>query len=345
MNLNNFLFIKKEKYHTIINLFGIKLKFISKKALLGELKNLQYFMQRMQIPTLYLADLTNNQKIWYLSQRFFEECGYFPNLKNPKSFNEKINWMKLNYYNPLEQRCIDKYEFKNYIKEVLGEGYTIPLLGVYDNVNDIQFEKLPRSFVIKITTLGSGVGVKIIKNKAKLNVDKIKYELDNLMQDWNSIYWYCLSRGYKDIKPRIIAEEYIEQENGQLCDYKFHCFHGEIKIILAVKDRIFGKGHKMSFLTPDWKELNIHRGDANLITKVEKPAAFDEMVKIAQKLSAPFPFVRVDFYNAKGKVYVGELTFTPMGGFGKYVPEKWDYILGEWLDLNKINKEYIIKEG
>ena len=343
--MNNIFSINNEKFHKTINFLGLKFKIISKKALLKEFKKLNYFMTRMQIPTLYLADLTKEEKEWYLSKIFYEETGYFPDLKNPKSFNEKINWMKLNYYNPIEKNIIDKYEFKNYIKEKLGEGYTIPLIGIYDSINEIDFTKLPNSFVIKITNQGSAQGVKIIKDKTKMNIDKLKYELSDLMQNWNSIYWYCFSRGYKDIKPRIIAEEYIEQENGQLCDYKFHCFHGEIKIILAVKDRIFGKGHKMSFLTPDWKELNIHRGDANLITKVEKPAAFDEMVKIAQKLSAPFPFVRVDFYNAKGKVYVGELTFTPMGGFGKYVPEKWDYILGEWLDLNKINKEYIIKEG
>ena len=338
-----------DNYRHVFNLFGIKFKFLSKRALIDTIKNNKNKILITDDRAFLFVNrdnMTKKEKECYIQNKFYNIVGYFPDLKNPKSFNEKLLWLELNYYDPRQEAFIDKFEFKNQITNILGENYVIPLIKCYDTVFDINFEELPKKFVLKTTNGGSGnYGILIVKNKNKLNVDFAKYKLNKWAQEWMSIYYSSLSRGYKDIRPRIIAEEYIEQENGQLYDYKFHCFHGEIKIILAVKDRIFGKGHKMSFLTSDWKELNIHRGDANLITKVEKPAAFDEMVKIAQKLSAPFPFVRVDFYNAKGKVYVGELTFTPMGGFGKYVPEKWDYILGEWLDLNKINKEYIIKEG
>ena len=218
--MNNIFSINNEKFHKTINFLGLKFKIISKKALLKEFKKLNYFMTRMQIPTLYLADLTKEEKEWYLSKIFYEETGYFPDLKNPKSFNEKINWMKLNYYNPIEKNIIDKYEFKNYIKEKLGEGYTIPAIGIYNGINEIDFTKLPNSFVIKITNQGSAQGVKIIKDKRKIDIGKLKYELNDLMQNWNNIYWYCFSRGYKDIKPRILIEEYMPIREGKALELK-----------------------------------------------------------------------------------------------------------------------------
>lgn len=334
---NKLFSIKKEEYRYVLNIFGIKLKINSLRLAIKSIKSMQLQLKRSQIPTIYLADLTTEQKIWYLSQKFYEEVGYYPNFKNPKSFNEKINWLKLNYCNPVEEVCIDKYTMKEYINAKLGKGYVIPAIGVYDDVNDIDFNKLPNRFVIKVTTSGSGEGVEIVKDKSRLNIDKLKYKFNNLLQEWNTIYYYCLSRGYKNIKPRIIIEEYVEQVDKQLCDYKFMCFNGEPKWVLACSNR----GKKIVYENHDlnWN-LIIPSPKSSKKTTIACPQKFSEMLNIAKELSKPFPFVRVDFYEVNGTIYVGELTFTPKGGFNYYY-KNWDYKIGEWLDLSKLNPEYL----
>ncbi len=335
--LQNKLFsFKKDNYHYIVTFFGLKLKLVSVKSMSKELSKLQLQAKRSAIPTIYNTNLTLEQKEWYLANKFYEEVGYFPNLRNPKSFNEKINWMKLHYYNPKEKNIIDKYEFKNYIKEKLGSGYTIPLIGVYESVYDIEFDKLPNQFVVKTTTGGSSEAVEIIKDKNKINIDKLKYKFNNLAQEWNSIYYYCLSLGYKDIKPRIIIEKYIEQINGQVHDYKFFCFNGEPRWILACGNR--NKNTIYENYDMNWNLFVPSPKSATKAT-ISCPKSFNKMVEIAKKLSAPFPFVRVDFYEVNKKVYVGELTFSPGGGFNTYY-KKWDYKVGQWLDLNKINQDH-----
>jgi len=335
--LNRLFSAKEVDLHYLVKIFGIKFKIMNTKKAFAELKKLRLQMKRSQIPTIYNTNLTTEQKVWFLSQKFYEEVGYYPNLKNPKSFNEKINWMKLNYYNPLEDVCIDKYTFKEYIKAKLGAEYVIPAIGVYEDVNDIDFDKLPSKFVIKVTTSGSGEGVEIVKDKSKINIDKLKYKFNNLLQEWNSIYYYCLSRGYKDIKPRIIIEEYVEQSNGELYDYKFMCFNGEPKWVLTCSNRnknTIYENHDMNW------NLMIPSPQSAKNSSINCPKNFEKMLKIAKELAAPFPFVRVDFYEVNNKVYVGELTFTPNGGFNTYYRD-WDYKIGAWLDLNKINSEYV----
>lgn len=289
--------------------------------------------------------LTYQQKKWLIENRVYESCGYFPNIDNPKSFNEKIQWLLLHYDDPTISICVDKYEFKNYIKEKLGDVYTIPLIGLYDDVNDIAFDSLPNKFVIKSTTIGSGQGVEIVKDKSKLDIDAVKYKFNNLLQDWNNLYYYDLSLAYKRVKTRIIIEEYMEQIEGQLYDYKFHCFNGEPKMVLAVHDRTFRGDYNLEFLDMNWNRLNFHRGHKDRLIKAEKPKYFDEMVRISKILAKEFPFVRVDFYEVNDRIYVGELTFAPAGGFGKYEPLEWDYKLGELLDLSKLNKEYLIESN
>jgi len=229
--------VEQNKFHKTIKICGIKFKVFDKKLMhlfvQGILEKESVFPERNIFLYSNLDKLTKEQKIWYLSQILYNNAGYFPNLKNPKTFNEKINWMKLNYYDPNQKNAIDKYEFKNYIKEKLGDGYTIPLIaGPFDDVNDIDFKSLPEKFVIKTTTNGSGVGVFIVKDKKRLNINKMKAELNNLLQDWKKAYYSTLAAGYKNIKPRIIIEEYMEQlDSNGLYDYKFHCFHGEPKFV------------------------------------------------------------------------------------------------------------------
>lgn len=340
--LDKLFSIKEVDLHYIIKFLGVKFKIMNSKKAFAELKKLRQQMKRSRIPTIYNTNLTQEQKIWFLSQKFYEEVGYYPDFKNPKSFNEKINWMKLNYYNPLEDVCIDKYTFKEYIRAKLGEEYVIPVIGVYEDVNDIDFDKLPPKFVIKVTTSGSGEGVEVVRDKSKINIDKLKYKFNNLLQEWNSIYYYCLSRGYKDIKPRIIIEEYVDQGNGQLYDYKFFCINGEPKFIYVAIDHFSGCTSKISFYDLNWNRMDIKYNHHPIIKKtIERPKYYEQMLNISKFLSKEFPFVRVDFFETENNLYIGELTFTPGGGFGKYEPLEWDYKIGEWLDLDKINKEYL----
>lgn len=337
--LNKMFSVKEVDLHYLVKVFGIKFKIMNSKKAFAELKKLRLQMKRSQIPTIYSTNLTTEQKIWFLSQKFYEEVGYYPNFKNPKSFNEKINWMKLNYYNPLEDVCIDKYTFKEYIKAKLGKEYVIPAIGVYEDVNDIDFEKLPQRFVMKVTTSGSGEGVEVVKDKSKIDIDRLKYKFNNLLQEWNSIYYYCLSRGYKEIKPRIIIEKFVSEISQKPYEYKFFCFHGEPKLFYAVN---YNGPKELTYYDMNLDQLPFTNGSykMNKIKKLKPSKHFDQMVSIAKTISKDFPFVRVDFYDAD-KLYIGELTFTPTGGFAKYKPVEWDYKMGEILDLSKLPQERV----
>ena len=160
------------------------------------------------------------------------------------------------------------------------------------------------------------------------------------MQNWNSIYWWCFSRGYKDIKPRILIEEYMPIREGKALEYKMFCFHGEVKFCL-IECNYFGKSPKRAFYDKDFNEMPFKIGKMPKVRLKNKPENYDLMVKIAEKLSESFPFVRVDFYDIKGKVYAGEMTFTSGGGFSKIYPVEWDFKMGEWLNIKDINQQHI----
>lgn len=250
------------------------------------------------------------------------------NLKNPKTFNEKINWIKLYYRNDLMTRIVDKYEFKNYIKEQLGDGYTVPLLGVWDRVEDIDFDKLPNQFVLKSNCQSDGKFIKIITNKNNINVRKLKEQMRHWLNPTNTLVSsFCWA--YHNVKPRIIAEEYIEQINKQVYDYKFMCFLGEPKWVLACSDR--GENTVYENYDLDWN-LFVPSPNSATVQHINAPNHFDEMLTIAKKLSAQFPLARIDFYEIKDKIYVGEITFYPNGGYNSYYPE-WDKKFGDFLVL------------
>ena len=349
-----FSFYKNKDYRYVLNLLGIKISIANKNLLIKNLekrlKDTEYLARsatRWKLFNWANEDkITEKEKTWFISQRFYEEVGYYPDLKNPKSFNEKINWIKLNYYNPTEKRCIDKYEFKGYIKEKLGDGYTVPLLGVYNSVDEIDFNKLPNQFVLKITTSGGGqYGIKIVKDKKTADIDYIKYQLNDWLQNWMKVYYYCFAPGYKEITPRIIAEEYIEQIDGQVYDYKFFCFHGKVQFVYVAIDHFPGVKSKITIHDKNWNKIPVeYDSHPNINKKIDKPKNFEKMIEISEILSKDFPFVRVDFYEVKDKIYVGELTFTPGGGIGKYKPQQFDFKFGEYLDLSKIDKKYLKKE-
>lgn len=345
--LNKLFNIEETNYHYKITILGIK---FSIKSLKLKVKKLEKDIQTLKLTQKWVTTgrvlfynnaerWTTEEKMWYLSQECYRRLGYYPDLKNPKTFNEKMNWMKFNYFDPHQAICVDKYEFKKYITDKLGAEYVIPVIAVYDSVDDINLDELPDKFVIKTTNGYGGLAIKVVKDKKKFNLDKFKYEFSPLLMEWKNLYYYSLERDYLAVKPRIIVEEYKEEVDGQLYDYKFFCFHGVPKIIEAINERHDGDFHA-SFYDTNWHKLDIHSGNHKW-SNITKPVQFDEMLDIAKKLSADFPMVRVDFYVADNRLYVGELTFYHGGAFSRFVPREWDYKLGEYLDLDKLPKQYV----
>lgn len=268
-----------------------------------------------------------------LAQRFGKDVGYFPNIENPQSLNEKILWLTQYYQNPLTTLCADKYRVKDYIKEQLGEGLTVPTIASYDNVYDIDLDKLPDQFVLKVNWGWGGRQVIVVKDKSQADINSIRAKIDDWVQPWNNFYYISYDWGYKHMKPQIYAEKYVEQADGQLTDYKIYCFNGKPVMVLVIADRFGAKKISKTFFDADWNLLPVKRPEAGVCPEVERPAAWEEMLKMAQKLAQPFPLLRVDFYLVDGKPYIGEMTFHPGSGFEPFEPREWDYKLGSMLQL------------
>ena len=269
-------------------------------------------------------------KIW-LSYLFKSKMGYPMDWKNPKTFNQKLQWLKVYDRNPLYTTMVDTYEVKKYVAEKIGEEYIIPTLGVWDNFDQIDFDVLPDQFVLKCTH-DSG-GLIICRDKAKL--DKVAAR---------KMFKVCLSRNpydvsrewpYKNVKPRIIAEQYMENEaTHDLRDYKFFSFDGDTKAMFIATERASDTEEtKFDFFDMDYNHLDFRNGHPNADVLPEKPACFDEMHALANKLSKGIPQVRVDFYEVNGRVYFGEMTFFHWSGMKPFEPEKWDRIFGDWIKL------------
>ena len=260
-------------------------------------------------------------KCWYKYH-----TGYDLNLESPVTFNDKINWLKIHDYRPIRSKIVDKYTAKEYITEKLGAEYVIPLLGVWDKFDDIDFDKLPNQFVLKCNT-GSDWNA-IVKDKSKFDIPVAKKKFDVWIKK-NPAYINFLPT-FEGVPLKIIAEEYIENEDGDLWDYKFWCFHGEVKYVQMDRKRFIA--HVQKFYTPDWQPLDFVVEDHKIF---DKPKMLEEMIKISQKLSKDFPFVRVDLYCVKDRIYFGEMTFCPLGGIAKWNPEEMNYEAGALLHLEK----------
>ena len=271
----------------------------------------------------------------YLQIFYYAEFGKFIDFKNPKTFNEKLNWLKLYYRRPDLITLVDKYEVKKYIADKIGEQYVIPTLGVWDKFEDINFNELPNQFVLKCTH-DSG-GLVVCKDKSKLNLKEVKAKIEKSLT--NNYYLWTREWSYKGVKPRIIAEKYMEdQETGELRDYKFFCFNGEPKLMFVASERGL-KNTKFDFYDMQFHHMNIVQHYPNSEYSIEKPEHFEKMVMLAEKLSAGFPHVRVDFYEANGQVYFGEMTFYHFGAIVPFETEEWDKKIGDWLVLpDKINE-------
>lgn len=252
------------------------------------------------------------------------------NLRNPQTFNEKLQWLKLYDRNPLYTTLVDKYAVREYIKEKIGEEYLIPLIGgPWKSVNEIPFDTLPNQFVLK-TTHDSG-GIVICKDKAVFDIDAAKCKLKWSLQ--RKYFYSSREWPYKNVQPQIIAEKYMVDESGtELKDYKIFNFQGKAKLIQVDYNRFVD--HKRNLYTPEWEYLDVmlqYPNDSQ--HKIEKPKSLGKMLELAELLSEGIPHVRTDFYSIGEKIYFGELTFYHGSGFEKFDPPEWDRILGDWLVL------------
>ena len=271
----------------------------------------------------------------YLELMFKRRLGKELNLKHPTTFNEKIQWLKLYDRNPIYTTMVDKYEAKDYVSQKIGNEYIIPTYGVWYHFDEIDFNKLPNQFVLKCTH-DSG-GLVICKDKSQLDIHNAKSKIERCLK--RNYYWGGREWPYKNVKPRIIAEEYLEDSiTKELMDYKFFSFNGVCKAMFVASNRqTLGEDVKFDFYDMNFNHLNLKHGHEWSSKTIVKPKSFDIMKKLAETLSIGIPQVRVDFYEVDGRVFFGELTFSHHCGFVPFVPEEWDYIFGSWIELPNNN--------
>lgn len=278
-----------------------------------------------------------------LPDRLFLKCQYFLimgerlNLNNPSTFTEKIQWLKLYNRRPEYHLWIDKYEVKKYVASVVGDRYLIPTLGVWDRFKDMDVDSLPDQFILK-STHGSHASV-ICRNKAEFDRQGAQRLFEKMQR--TSPYKTFREWAYKDVKPRIIAEQLMVNGNDkELTDYKFFCFNGEVKYCQVIKDR--SGSETIDFFDAEWnhqefigllQKKRTMRSATKLQVPIEKPSAYDEMIEVARKLAVNQPFVRIDLYEINGRVYFGEITFYPAAGLGVFEPAEWNQRLGTLIRL------------
>ncbi len=300
------------------------------------LKTIEYLLCR---PARLLSSLGSKGLVNWLPDKPYLallgrfELGYWMDMKNPKTFNEKLNWLKLYDRRPEYTMMADKYAARQYIAEKIGEQYLIPLVGgPWSSVDEIDIEALPEQFVLK-STHDSG-GVVICRDKADFDWEKAKQKLKKHLE--REYFWGKREWPYKDVPPRIIAEKYMEdQESPWLLDLKFFCFNGVPKFMYMSRDR--SDTPATDFFDMDFRHLDMRMLDPNSSVPPKKPEGFEQMKRFAAVLSENVPHLRVDFYSINGKVYAGELTFYHNSGFTHIYPQQWEKTLGDWISLPEIN--------
>ena len=271
----------------------------------------------------------------YLSLRYRCQMGHWINWNNPKTFTEKLQWLKVYDYKPEYTKMVDKLAAKDYVASRIGEEYIIPTLGVWDKVEDIDWDSLPDQFVLKTTHGGGGCGVVVCSDKTHFDKAKAIEKLQTSMHS-NAGKTYR-EKPYLNVPRKIIAEKFMAESNvientkpSDLQDYKFFCFNGEPKF-LYISD---SPNHKLAFLNTDWTKAEFGRSDYELLTDIPpKPDNLDEMLDVARKLSEGKAHVRVDLYNVDSHIYFGELTFYTGAGFIPFEPKEYDKVLGEMLNF------------
>lgn len=267
----------------------------------------------------------------HIEKLFKAKMGYDLDLEDPKTYNEKLQWLKLYDRNPLYTVMVDKYRVRDYIKEKIGEEYLIPLLGVWDDPDDIDFNSLPDKFVLKCNH-NSGLGMYICRDKKTLNIPSV---ISNLKKGMAEDYFFVGREWpYKDVPRKIVCEQFMQDKvTSDLRDYKFYCFNGKAKLLGIYANRNNACETTADYFDRDYNWTDIAWGYSHAAKHPEKPEMYDEMIAIADKLSEGIPELRVDLYLCNGKIYFGELTFFDGSGFDEITPHKWDELMGSWIQL------------
>lgn len=294
------------------------------------------FLNLLSEPEKMVLPLARNGLLRWVPDKIFLKIAYRSELHqrldllNPISFSEKIQWLKLYDRKPIYVHMVDKYLVKDIVAQKIGKEYVIPTYGLWNNANDINFDQLPNSFVLKCNH-DSG-GVVICRDKKNLNQHETIIKLNACMQ--RNAYYSTREWPYKNVKRKIIAEELlVDPDYEDLVDYKFYCFHGEPIYCQVIKNR--NKDGTIDFYDMEWNimpftglGLKAKKG-----TGIQKPINFEKMMEIAKQLSKDTFFVRIDLYNISGKIYFGEFTLYPTSGFGRFIPNEWNTIIGEMINL------------
>lgn len=277
-----------------------------------------------------ISPLIKDDKL-YLNWLYFLTYGNTIDWTNPMTYSEKLQWLKINDRKPIYTKMVDKIEAKEYVASIIGQECIIPTIAVYDSVEQIEWNKLPNQFVLKCSH-DSG-GVVICTNKDKIDIKAANNKLRKGLS--TNCYYSNREWPYKNVKPRIICEEYKVDESGyELKDYKWFCFDGEPKALFIATDRSNpNEETKFDFFDMDFNHLPIKNGHPNAVNDIKKPVGFDKMKKLAAMLSKDIPHLRVDFYDINGHIYFGELTFFHWSGMMPFEPEEWDYKFGSWIKL------------
>lgn len=270
----------------------------------------------------------------FLKNQYRCQMGEKLDLMNPKSFNQKLQWLKLYDRQDKYSKMTDKSTAKEYVRAILGNDCIIPTYGLYDSVDSIDFSALPEKFVIKATHGSGNNDVIICRDKTKLDIDFIRKKMQKSLS--TNGYLATVEWVYKYITPRIIVEKLLEDPNhDDLMDYKFMCFNGRVRCSFVCTGRESVEGLKVTFYDRNWNIMPFERSHPSERKPIEKPIRYEQMIEMAEKISAGVSFLRVDFYEVEGVVYFGELTFYPGSGFEKFQPKEWDDILGSWIELPK----------
>lgn len=287
-------------------------------------------------PSRILLGIVKHTRGWYSESTYLRLIYFFQmdqvlHLNPPHKFTEKIQWLKLYDRNPKYTMMVDKVLVKDYISQIIGSEIVIPILAVYDSTDDINLDTLPNQFVLKTNHSGGNTGVVICKDKNRFNLEEAKQKLAKSLK--GSAYDNLIEWPYKDVKRKVFAEQYMEDESGNLMDYKFMCFNGEPRFVHICPDRNSGGQIHFDYYDLEWNKLPFAIEHPNSDVIFPKPKSFDKMLEYARILSKDKPLSRIDFYEIKGKPYFGEITFYPYSGLEKFDKEEWNIRLGEWIKL------------
>ena len=292
-------------------------------------------IELLKNPCIFVIGLDNNEITKWMPDSVFAKISFRGmlgeklNLNNPVTFNEKLQWLKVYDHRPEYTSLVDKLKAKEIVGEIIGHEHIVPYYGAWTHADQIDFDTLPKSFVLKCNhDQGSVI---LVKDKDALDKNSTIVSLNRKLK--HNSYYGTREYPYKNIKPRVFAEAFL---GDSIIDYKFYCFNGNPKFLYCGQGLTIDHSLKIDFYDLDWNLMPFYRTDYHRLGKIEKPEKLAEMIEIAKKLSRGIPFVRIDLFEVDGNVFFSEFTLCPASGFMPFVPKEYDRIVGEWLDLPEL---------